>query len=126
MGLIAMIWIDLPVWVPLVVAALGFSLAAVVAETSYRHLGHATVGDHLVIGSGELTRVRTVLEHDGIIGWVLQQSFFQRRTGLATVVACVGAGTGGYAAIDLAAADVAPFTAAASEPWAATLTPLSG
>jgi putative membrane protein len=32
----------------------------------------------------------------------------------------VGAGRGGYAAVDLAAEDVAGFTAAASEEWATT------
>jgi putative membrane protein len=50
----------------------------------------------------------------------VQQSFFQRRAGLATVLACVGAGRGGYSAIDLAADEVADFTAAASGEWAGT------
>ena len=39
---------------------------------------------------------------------------------LATVLACVGAGRGGYAAIDVDADEVAGFTAAASEGWART------
>ncbi|WP_310529661.1 PH domain-containing protein, partial [Nocardioides sp.] len=60
----AMIWVDVPLWVPLVVALVSLSFAAVAAEASYRHLGHATTPDHLVVGSGELTRVRTVIEHD--------------------------------------------------------------
>jgi putative membrane protein len=60
-----------------------------------------------------------ILQRRAVVGWRVRQSFFQRRAGLATVVACVGAGTGGYAAVDLAAAEVASFTAAASEPWAA-------
>jgi putative membrane protein len=55
-----------------------------------------------------------------VVGWQVRQSFFQRRTGLATALACVGAGRGGYAAIDMAAADVADFTVAASELWAST------
>ena len=49
------------------VAGVAIGGAALVAETAYRHLGHATTRDHLVVGSGDLTRVRTVLEHDGII-----------------------------------------------------------
>jgi putative membrane protein len=36
--------------------------------------------------------VRTVLEHDGIIGWVVRQSWFQRRLALATLVATTAAG----------------------------------
>ena len=46
--------------------------AAAVGESSYRHLGHALAGDHLVAGSGALARIRTVLETDGIIGWVVR------------------------------------------------------
>lgn len=90
--LVTMIWVDVPTWVPVVVAAVSVGLAAPAAAASYRHLGHATTPDHLVVGSGELTRVRTVLEHDGIIGWVVHQSWFQRRLALATLVATTAAG----------------------------------
>ncbi|UUZ60222.1 PH domain-containing protein [Nocardioides sp. B-3] len=68
-----------PGWVPAVVAVVSIAFAALVGESAYRHLGHASTSDHLVVGSGDLTRVRTVLEHDGIIGWVVRQSLFQRR-----------------------------------------------
>jgi putative membrane protein len=52
----------------------------------------------------------------------VRQSFFQRRAGLATVVACVGAGSGGYAAVDMAADEVVAFAVAASDGrWATTL-----
>ncbi|MCF6376656.1 PH domain-containing protein [Nocardioides KLBMP 9356] len=67
-------------------------LAAAVGESSYRHLGHALTGDHLVAGSGQLARVRTVLETDGIIGWVVSQTWWQRRIGLADLVATTAAG----------------------------------
>ena len=66
--------------------------AAAAGESSYRHLGHALAGDHLVAGSGILARVRTVLETDGIIGWVVSQSWWQRRIGLADLVATTAAG----------------------------------
>ncbi|WP_240619566.1 PH domain-containing protein [Blastococcus sp. TF02-8] len=68
-------------------------------------------------------REQTVLERRAVIGWQVRQSWFQRRDGLATLTACVGAGTGGYAAVDMAAAEVAAFAAAASGPWASALTP---
>jgi hypothetical protein len=38
----------------------------------------------------------------------------------------VGAGAGGYSAVDLAADEVATFAAAASGPWADTLAPSAG
>ena len=44
------------------------------------------------MGSGLLARVRTVLETDGIIGWVVSQSWWQRRIGLADLVATTAAG----------------------------------
>jgi putative membrane protein len=90
--LVTMVRVDVPAWVPVVVALVSLTLSAVAAEASYRHLGHATTPDHLVVGSGELTRVRTVLEHDGIIGWVVRQSWFQRRLALATLIATTAAG----------------------------------
>jgi putative membrane protein len=104
---VAMIFVDaVPVWVPVAVAVVSLAFAAITAEASYRHLGHASTPDHLVVGSGELTRVRTVLERDGIIGWVVHQSWFQRRLALATLVATTAAGAERVVARDI------PLTAA--------------
>ncbi|QYJ04100.1 PH domain-containing protein [Nocardioides panacisoli] len=58
----------------------------------YRHLGHALTARHLVAGSGVYTAQREVLEIEGIIGWVVKQSLFQRRRGLADLVATTAAG----------------------------------
>lgn len=104
--LVVMFWVDLPWWVPALVAVIAFGGSAVAAEMSYRHLGHASTPEHLVVGSGELTRVRTVLERDGIIGWVVHQSFFQRRLALATLSATTAAGGEKVVARDI------PLTAA--------------
>ena len=85
-------WFDLPwSWVAGLAVVLAV-LAAVVGESSYRHLGHALAGRHLVAGSGALARIRTVLETDGIIGWVVTQSWWQRRIGLADLTATTAAG----------------------------------
>jgi putative membrane protein len=81
-------------------------------------LGHATGPASFTVRSGWLVREQAVLQRRAVVGWQVQQTFFQRRAGLATVLACVGAGRGGYAAIDMAAVDVGTFTVAASEPWA--------
>ena len=37
--------------------------------------------------------MRTVLETDGIIGWVVSQSWWQRRVGLVDLTATTAAGT---------------------------------
>ncbi len=98
----ATIWLDvLPGWVPAVVAVVSIAFAALVGESAYRHLGHASTSDHIVVGSGDLTRVRTVLEHDGIIGWVVHQSWFQRRLALATLIATTAAGAEKVVARDI-------------------------
>lgn len=87
----------------------------------YAALGHAAGPRSFSVRSGWLVREQAVLQRRAVVGWQVRQSFFQRQVGLATVLACVGAGRGGYAAIDMAADDVAGFALAASEPWAATL-----
>lgn len=78
-------------WVA-VVGLVTTALGALVGEASYRHLGHALDERHLVAGRGDLARIRTVLETDGIIGWVLDQSWWQRRAGLVDLVATTAAG----------------------------------
>jgi putative membrane protein len=87
----------------------------------YAALGHATGPRSFSVRSGWLVREQALLQRRAVVGWQVRQSLFQRQAGLATVLACIGAGRGGYAAIDMAADDVADFTLAASEPWAGTL-----
>ncbi|TQN38171.1 putative membrane protein [Blastococcus colisei] len=87
----------------------------------YAALGHATGPDSFAVRSGWLVREQAVLQRRAVVGWQVRQSPFQRSAGLATVLACVGAGRGGYAAVDMAADEVAEFTAAASDGWAREL-----
>jgi putative membrane protein len=88
----------------------------------YAALGHAAGPRSFSVRSGWLVREQAVLERRAVVGWQVRQSFFQRRQGLASVTACLGAGRGGYTALDIAADDAAPFALAASEDWAGTLT----
>jgi putative membrane protein len=109
-------------WVWLLVAGLVLlGLGVPLGLGRYTSLGHAAGPVSFSVRSGWLNREHAVLERRAVVGWQVRQSFFQRRNGLATVLACVGAGRGGYAAVDMAADDVAGFALAASEPWAATL-----
>lgn len=79
--------------VPVLVLVVLTPLGALLGEAEYHHLGHGLTDEHLVAGSGTLTRTRTALERDGIIGWVVNQSWFQRRRDLATLIATTAAGT---------------------------------
>lgn len=88
----ATIGFDLPWWLPIPVAAVVAVIAAVAGEAAYRQLGHGLLPEHLVAANGVLLLTRTALERDGIIGWVIRQSYFQRRADLATLVATTAAG----------------------------------
>jgi putative membrane protein len=76
-------------------------LGAAVAYDRHRGLGHALVGRFLVTSRGSLVRRRWMLAREGIIGWNLEQSFFQRRAGLVTLVATTAAGRQAYAIQDV-------------------------
>ena len=67
----------------------------------YRSLGHAVTPEHLVTRHGSLDRQRVVLDREGIIGWKVEQSFFQRRAGVATLVATTAAGRQHYDLVDV-------------------------
>lgn len=94
------VWSGAPPWLTLA-ALLTLPLAILLAADRYRALGHAVAGQFLVTRAGSLFRRRDVLECDGIIGWNLRQSFFQRRAGLATLTATTAAGRQQYAVTDL-------------------------
>ncbi len=80
-------------WIVLAVTATVTAAGGLwIGRMAYQNLGHARTPHHLVAGDGWLRRRRTVLEADGVIGWVVKQSWFQRRVGLATLVATTAAG----------------------------------
>ena len=65
---------------------------ALLALDRSRTLGHALLGGRLVAQSGSLTCRRDVLGVEHVIGWNLQDSWFQRRAGLTTLVATTAGG----------------------------------
>jgi putative membrane protein len=103
-----------------------FPLLALVAADRYRSLGHLLRDGRLVARTGSLVRRRSILSLDGVVGWDLRQSWFQRRQALATLTAATAAGRQRYRVQDLPmdqavalalAADrelIAPFLTAAA------------
>lgn len=87
------------------VALLLLPCAAGLALDRYRSLGHALVGGWLVSRWGSAVRRRCVLRTDGILGWNLRRSFFQRRAGLVTLSATTAAGRQHYAVTDIDTAE---------------------
>jgi putative membrane protein len=85
----------------LALAALGVPLAL----DRYAGLGNAVDERAVSVRSGSLRRRQVVLLRRGVVGATVRQTWFQRRAGLATVTLATGAGSGGYEAIDIGAAD---------------------
>lgn len=95
-------WFDrLPGWTPVVVLVVVGAVNAVVADSAWRNLGHGLTDRHLVVQTGAFVRTREALEVAGIIGWVVQQSFFQRRRDLCDLVATTAAGSEQVTAPDI-------------------------
>lgn len=85
-------------------------IMAALAEDRYRSLGHrvlpgSTGPTWLITRHGSLDRNRDCLESPGIIGWTIRRTYWQRRAGLATVVAATAAGKKAYSVIDLPLAE---------------------
>jgi putative membrane protein len=97
-----------PLWLAAPVA-LTVPVAVMLAADRYRSLGHAIAGSFLITRAGSLDRRRDMLECDGIIGWNLRQTFFQRRAGLATLTATTAAGRQRYAVTDVPLALALPL-----------------
>ncbi|MFI1995369.1 PH domain-containing protein [Actinoplanes sp. NPDC020271] len=98
-------WISAAVLVPLAIAG---------AVDAYRNLGSGLHGKYLVTRYGTYNRRTVLLDRAGILGWSIDQSVFQRRAGIATFVAMVGAGRGGYKIRDVAVADGLALASAAT------------
>jgi putative membrane protein len=84
-----------PWWLPVAALAL-LPIALALAADRYRNLGHAVAGGRLVARRGSLVRRRAAVAAEGIIGWNVERSFFQRRAGLATLTATTAAGEQHY------------------------------
>ena len=100
-------------WVVLGVVVLGSALLA--ADRS-RALGHRVGDGWLVARAGSLDRRRDCVAADGIIGWTVRQTLFQRRAGVATLVAATAAGLKGYRLLDVPQ-ELAWSIAATASPW---------
>ncbi|WP_449063246.1 PH domain-containing protein [Planomonospora algeriensis] len=107
-------------WWGLVAAALALALLGIpLGLDRYRSLGHAYDGSRLSVRSGSLRRSQAVVERRAVVGWTLSQTWFQRRAGLLTVVAGVGAGSGGYEALDVGEEEGVAFVSEVTPDWLA-------
>jgi putative membrane protein len=80
-------------------------VAALLAWDRGRSLGHTVQDRWLVVRIGSLIRRTSIVSCDGVIGWNLHQSFFQRRLGLVNLSATTAAGRQQYTAQDVSLAE---------------------
>lgn len=98
---IVLVVLDVVPWWVVLPTLVVYPVACGLAIDRYRRLGHGLTDGYLVVRSGSLRGRRDVVQRTGIIGWNLQQSWWQRRAGLVTLVATTAAGSQAYAAIDV-------------------------
>jgi putative membrane protein len=96
----AWLWIGALVLVP---------FAVWVGFDRYRGLGHTLIGGYLISRSGSFVRETVALRGEGVIGWRMRASFFQRRAGLMTLVATTAAGKGSYHVLDTSTEETLTF-----------------
>ncbi|MGV0836710.1 PH domain-containing protein [Mycolicibacterium thermoresistibile] len=104
-----------PVWVWVLWAVLTAACVLLAVDRT-RALGHRVGGGWLVARAGSIERRRDCIDAAGIIGWTVRQTFFQRRAGVATLVAATAAGTKRYEVLDVPA-QWAWSIAATASPW---------
>jgi putative membrane protein len=97
-----------PVWM-LVAAAVLACAAIPLGIDRYHSLGHALTGDYLVTRYGTIVRRRSALHTDGVIGWNIGRSYFQRRAGLASLTATTAAGRQQYKITDISDVEAVAF-----------------
>jgi putative membrane protein len=109
--------VSVPVW-----TWVGWSVVTAIciflAVDRSRSLGHRVDEQWLVARAGSLERQRDCIACAGIVGWTLRQTFFQRRAGVATLIAATAAGRKRYQLLDVPA-ESAWSVAAAASPWVA-------
>lgn len=107
--------VAVPIWA-WALWGLSVVVAVLLAADRSRALGHR-VGDGWVVArAGSVERRRDCIDAAGIIGWTVRQTLFQRRAGVATLIAATAAGVKGYRFLDVPAGDAWSIAAAAT-PW---------
>lgn len=60
-----------------------------------------------------------MIERRAVVGWTIRQTMFQRQAKVLTVIAGVGAGSGGYPAVDTGEHQGVHFAATVTPDWLA-------
>lgn len=108
---------DVPQWCWPAWAAMTVGAALLAADRA-RALGHRVDAHWLSARTGSWEQRRYCISTAGIVGWTVRQSWFQRRAGVATLIAATAAGVKAYRVIDVPQ-EWAWSVAAQASPWVA-------
>lgn len=114
---IATRFVEVPQWCWTVWAVMTLG-AALMAVDRARSLGHRVDAHWLSARTGSWEQRRYCIATAGIVGWTVRQSWFQRRAGVATLIAATAAGVKAYRVIDVPQ-EWAWSVAAQASPWVA-------
>ncbi|MEV0696881.1 PH domain-containing protein [Saccharopolyspora sp. NPDC050389] len=91
----------LPVAATVAVGVVTVAVAVGFALDAYRNLGHEITDRYLIARSGTGIRRTVALQREGIIGWRINRTVFQRRSDLLTIGATTAAGNSVYEVHDV-------------------------
>ncbi|WP_081683866.1 PH domain-containing protein [Granulicoccus phenolivorans] len=115
-GVVALLW---PVvwWIAPLTAAVAAAIAFPLALDNARGLGHRIDPDRIYLRRGGMFRSTDALFREGLLGWNLTQSPFQRRLGLASVIATSAGGPGAFRLPDVDADQARTLMDTAGPVW---------
>lgn len=104
-------------WIAPATLALTAATSVLIALDNARGLGHRIDPHRVTLRKGSLGRRTDLLSRDGLLGWNLRQSPFQRRARLVTLVATSAGGTGAFRLPDLGEHQAAELMDTAGSVW---------
>lgn len=104
-------------WIPVSVLAVSAAVATWATIDNHRGLGHAVTDTTVALRKGSLLRRTDLLRREGVLGWNLRRTPFQKRAGLVTMVATSAGGTGAFRLPDVDVDAVAPLRDSAGDVW---------
>ena len=104
-------------WVPVVVVAVSGAVSWWIAVDNFRGLGHAVTDRMVAMRKGSILRRTDVLVRDGILGWNIRRTPFQRRAGLVTLFATSAGGSGAFRLPDVGTDQAAHVWGTAGDVW---------
>ena len=104
-------------WVPVAVAAVTGAVAGWAALDNFRGLGHEVTDRVVALRKGSILRRTDVLTREGILGWNIRRTPFQRRAGLVTLIATSAGDTGAFRLPDIGNSEAAQLWGTAGDVW---------